>query len=252
MACSDRGSAAVADSSKTATVAPSLSADVMSEGSVVLRHSIGVVLKGADVGENRDNLAFREGAAERRHGAGFAIADARDDEIVAAFGSRQLRPLALGAAAVLVAKAAHGGKQGGSVDVVRRRLGRRRSRGLGGRAWILLRPNAGGRKCERECCKHRAITQDRYPHHQCRRPPPWDRGRPARPFKRKERCGRDARGPQGRGPPVPSYCLSANTNRAPVFFAMLLKGSPHSAANSSDTRLPQPAGTAIYCLPPAM
>src|SRR5258707_3402096 len=169
MACSDRGSAAVADSSKTATVAPSLSADVMSEGSVVWRHSIGVVLKGADVGENRDNLAFREGAAERRHGAGFAIADARDDEIVAAFGSRQLRPLALGAAAVLVAKAAHGGKQGGSVDVVRRRLGRRRSRGLGGRAWILLRPNAG--HPERGCYKHRASTQDRYPHHQCRRPP---------------------------------------------------------------------------------
>src|SRR5215467_6880829 len=49
-----------------------------------------------------------------------------------------------------------------------------------------------------------------------------------------------------------SYCLSANTNRAPVFFAMLLKGSPHSAANSSDTKLPQPAGTAMYCLPPAM
>src|SRR5262249_32790034 len=44
-----------------------------------------------------------------------------------------------------------------------------------------------------------------------------------------------------RGAAFPSYCLSANTNRAPVFFAKLLKGSPHSAVNSSDTRLPQPA-----------
>src|SRR5258708_4566846 len=56
----------------------------------------------------------------------------------------------------------------------------------------------------------------------------------------------------GCGAARPSYCLSANTNRAPVFFAKLLKGSPHSAANSSDTKLPQPAGTAMYCLPPAM
>src|SRR5260370_14359562 len=86
--------------------------------------SIGVVLKGTDVGQDGDDLAFREGAAECRHGAGLAIADARDDEIVAALGSRQLRPLALGAAAVLMAKAAHGGKQSRSVDVVGRRLGR--------------------------------------------------------------------------------------------------------------------------------
>src|SRR5262249_52736116 len=60
------------------------------------------------------------------------------------------------------------------------------------------------------------------------------------------------RGRVGRGAARPSYCLSANTNRAPVFLAKLLNGSPHSAANSSDTRLPQPAGTAMYCLPPAM
>src|SRR5215470_18177893 len=98
-----------------------------------LAPSIVVILKGPDVGQDGDDLAFREGAAECRHRAGFAVADARDDEIVAALGSRQLRPLALRAAAVLVAKAAHRGKQGGSVEVVGRGLGRWRSRGPGGR-----------------------------------------------------------------------------------------------------------------------
>src|SRR5260370_41761012 len=126
-------------------------------------------------------MAFREGAAESRHGAGLAIADARDDEIVAALGSRELRPLALRPAAVLMAEAAHGGKQGGAIDVVGRCLGRWRSRGLGGRAWTLLRPNAGHRERERECDKRRASTQDRYPHHKVPAAPtlPPHRGRPA-------------------------------------------------------------------------
>src|SRR5262245_5124967 len=118
-----------------------------------LRSSIAIVLKGANVGQDGDDLAFREGAAECRHGAGLAIADARDDEIVAALGSCELRPLALCAAAVLMAKAAHGGKQSGAIDVVGRRLGRWQSSGLGGRARTLLRPDAG--RPERGCHKHR-------------------------------------------------------------------------------------------------
>src|SRR5260370_9466189 len=201
-------------------------------------------------------MAFREGAAESRHGAGLAIADARDDEIVAALGSRELRPLALRAAAVLMAEAAHGGKQGGAIDVVGRWLGRWGSRCVGGRAWTLLRPSAG--HPERRCYKRRASTQDRYPHHKVPAAPtfPSDRGRLARIlvcrcFGHKKRAGRP-RSQVRAGAARSSYCLSANTNRAPVFFAMLLNGSPHSAANSSDTRLPQPAGTAMYCLPLAM
>src|SRR5258708_36707220 len=61
MAWSGRGSAAVADMSKTATVAPSLSADFMSEGSVVLRHSEAVKSFGPHPEERRRKAARLEG-----------------------------------------------------------------------------------------------------------------------------------------------------------------------------------------------
>src|SRR5713101_7898674 len=194
---------------------------------LLLALSLTIVLKCTDVGQDGDDLAFREGAAECRHGAGLAVADARDDVVVAALGPRQLRPLAFRAAAVWVAVAAQGRKHSRAIDVVGRCLGRP-SLGLVRQAGTLLRLSASGRQRESESCERRALARDRYPHREC-----WAAARKA--------------------PGRPSlYCLSANTNRAPVFFAMLLKGSPHSAANSSDTRLPQPAGTAMYCLPPAM
>src|ERR1700719_176848 len=227
MVWSDRGSAAATESSTSAIAAPSLSADIISEHSVVLRHSITIVLQGADVGQDGNDLTFRERAAERWHGADFTLFDALNDEFVAALGVGQLRPLPFSATAVLVAKAARGREHGGAIDVAGRCLGRP-SLSFAGRIRTLLRRAAGDREHERQGYKSRAIAQDRYPHRKCRRQSTM---RLCRRF---------------------SYCLSAKTNRAPVFFAMLLKGSPHSAANSSDTRLPQPAGTAMYCLPPSM
>src|SRR5262249_14332725 len=146
---------------------------------------------------------------------------------VAALGPRQLRALAFRAAAVLMAIAAQGRKHGGAVDVAWRRFSRR-GRGFGAWAWTLLRQSASDRQHESESRERRAFGKDRCPHRE---------------------CGRTARNPPGR---LFSYCLSASTNRARVFSTMFLKVSPHSAENSSDTSLPQPAGTAMYCLPPAM
>src|SRR5215467_8733873 len=214
MACSDRGSAEEVDSSTSASAAPSLSAGVMREGSIVLCQSgavslfgphpeehrtamrlegwqrvravhpsfetgpngapqdevlqlflapsISIVLKGTDIGKDGDDLAFREGAAERRHGARLAIAYAGDDELVAALRSRQFRPLALGPPTILMAKPADARKQGGAVDVAGRRLRWRPSLGFGSRAWTLLRRDAGHRQREHKRCEHCAITQDRY------------------------------------------------------------------------------------------
>src|SRR3984893_11373679 len=168
MAWSDRGSAAAMDSSTSAIAAPSLSADVISQDSVVLRHSMVIVLEGTDVRQDGNDLAFRERAAERRHGADLTVLDPLDNVFVAALGAGQLRPLAFGAAAVLVAIAAQGREHGWAVDVVGRCLGRP-DLGFNCRARTLLRRAAGDREHQRQGYKRRAITQDRYPHHKYRR-----------------------------------------------------------------------------------
>src|SRR3984893_11124292 len=150
-----RGSAAATESSTSAIAAPSLSARIISERSVVLRHSITIVLQGADVGQDGNDLTFRERATERRHSADFTAFYALNDEFVAAFGAGQLRPLAFGAAAVLVAIAAQGREHGWAVDVVGRCLGRP-DLGFGSRTRTLLRPAAGDRERERQKCERRA------------------------------------------------------------------------------------------------
>src|SRR5215470_18322902 len=94
--------------------------------SVILRHSIAIVIEGTDVSQDGNDLPFRKTAPERRHGAGLAVPDAVDDVFVAAFGAGQLRAPACRAAAVLVAIAAHGREHGGSINIVGRCLGRPR------------------------------------------------------------------------------------------------------------------------------
>src|SRR5215471_442819 len=159
MTWSGRGSAAAADSSMRATAALSLSV-------VVIGCSMNIILEAPDISQDGNDLAFRESAPERRHGAGLAIPDARDDKFVAAFGACQLRPLAFGAAAVLVAIAAQGREHGGAIDVVGRCLGRPGLR-FGGRTRTLLRRTAADRQRKHQHCERRAIARDRYPH--CRR-----------------------------------------------------------------------------------
>ena len=85
------------------------------------------------------------------------VLDPLDNVFVAALGAGELRPLALGATAVLVAKAAQGREHGGAIDVIGRGLGRPRL-GLRGGARILLRRAARDRECERQNCEHRAVA----------------------------------------------------------------------------------------------
>src|SRR5579871_4711612 len=127
MACSDRGSAAAVDSSTSAAAVPILSAVLMWRAPTSEEFSQrfcchSVIIKRANVGQDCDDLAFGERAAKRRHRAWLAVADSRDDEIVAARRSGKFRPPARGTAAVLVAKAAHGREHGLAVDVVWRCL----------------------------------------------------------------------------------------------------------------------------------
>src|SRR3954469_18690447 len=160
--------------------------------------------------QDRDDLAVTEHRTIRGHGAYLALLDTLDDVFVAALGLRELRTSARMTAAILVAKAAGGCEHFPAFNVVRRGFGLRqricsaRRRGLLGKR--------GGRQPWPDDGQGSNNHNKRYSHSGIRIHRDVLTGKGGREI--------DPRRPRHR------HCLSAKTTSAPVFFGMLLKGSP--------------------------